>query len=138
MALAHKDWECIPSDIPLVRAAGEEFDFLLEANPTKSLLPGENAEKTRGKRAGIVDAGQAESWLRRKALAGGFELLECDVDPMQGLSFTRKGQSLYFTRMFFRGRLRVTQPTIFNQTRGCGLGRGKAFGMGLLVLLPTL
>ncbi|MEI6786093.1 MAG: type I-E CRISPR-associated protein Cas6/Cse3/CasE [Verrucomicrobiota bacterium] len=39
--------------------------------------------------------------------------------------------------MEFRGTLRVTDPAAFHRTFQTGLGSGKAFGFGLLVIAPV-
>ena len=50
--------------------------------------------------------------------------------------FNRASQHGAHASVEFRGTLRVTDPAAFHQTFQTGLGSGKAFGFGLLVIAP--
>ena len=108
---------------------GQVLAFRLLANPTMRL-------KQSGKRIGIYHKAGAADWLGRKARAGGFELLNVNIN-MQGLRTgikfeqTKKNTLKHFG-VWFEGRLMVADPEIFRQEICHGIGSGKAFGYGLL------
>lgn len=127
-------WEAL--DMPVVGeiTAGEQFLFILDANPRKALS---SQDGKRGKRVGIAGEAEIAEWLGRQSQTRGFKLLSTNVAPKPGLQIRRRGQRLYFTRATISGALEVTDPAAFQMARNAGLGGGKAFGMGLLVLLPN-
>jgi len=93
-------------------------------------------------------------WLARKGDRGGFELVGllegpnryCHAGPTvsykiyRGAPEERRGQHserpITIHGCDFTGRLRVTNADAFARTRAIGLGRGKAFGYGLLMVTP--
>ena len=97
---------------------------------------------------------QLISWLEAKGQGGrpgvssGFELLQqernsqmvpaCVVGPAHTYSFRRANtkRPMHFIGVDFEGVLRVTDSYAFAQILHGGIGRGKAFGFGLLSLAP--
>jgi CRISPR system Cascade subunit CasE len=113
---------------PLFRV-GKVLAFRLLANPTA---------KRDGKRYGLLAEDDQITWLRRKAEAGGFELLSVSVTP-QGLLKDRKGKDgteVTFLSVRFDGLLRVTDPQAFRATMEAGVGSAKGLGFGLLSVAP--
>lgn len=94
----------------------------------------------------LFDWLQAKGAGEREGVPGGFELVQqkragemvptCVVGPPQSYSFRRSDARwpMHFVGVDFEGVLRVTDPEQFTQTVRGGIGRGKAFGFGLLSL----
>jgi CRISPR system Cascade subunit CasE len=92
---------------------GRVFSFDLLALPTKKVA--EEGRKN-SKRKFLTTREEREDWLNRKAEAGGFETLYSD--PVR-----------------FTGRLVVTNSDKFKETYCKGIGAGKAYGAGMLLLI---
>ncbi len=75
-------------------------------------------------------------WLRRKEADGGFALEQCVVGPNIDVVVGRPNQNVpaTFTGVDFTGILRVTNAGAFANTLQHGIGRGRAFGFGLLTV----
>lgn len=129
---------------------GHERSFRLTANPVRS-LPTEGGK--RGKVVPHVTPSQQVSWLIEKAPALGFEvrtrpgsgdeedlLPDVMVDRRKDLSFTRRdplsqGSGRVTLRTArFEGTLRVTDAQLLRNALTRGIGRGRAYGCGLLTL----
>lgn len=130
---------------------GTLLSFTLRANPTRRVGTTLKSERLAGlakKNGRRVFVGRPEEqieWLRRKGLAGGFELLavrsqpglaDVDVAPGGRVVGERAAQPLTFGGCIFQGRLRVTDRERFLSTLAKGLGSGKAYGFGLLTVAP--
>lgn len=132
---------------------GLERSFRLTANPVRS-LPANGAR--RGKVVPHVTVAQQQDWLVHKAGSCGFELrtatlgalehgTDTDVPDVtvtrrEDLSFTRKtkGESspgrVTLRTATFDGSLRVTDTDALRHALTHGIGRGRAYGCGLLTL----
>jgi CRISPR system Cascade subunit CasE len=113
----------------MVLERGEVFTFALRANPTR---------KQGRRRVGLTSPGEQMAWLAGQGETGGFEVLGGQVHP-EGTLWTRKRQSgqnwdICLRGVTFRGWLRVTCPARLQTAVACGIGRGRAFGFGLLSL----
>ncbi len=135
-------------------AAGDKLVFSLRANATVSRPRGDT--KRAGKRDDVVmtalkaiaGGGRAEArkeligregiaWLRRQSLPAGFDFNERDVrvDGYQPLTIRGDGKNaLRLSIIEFNGRLTVRDPGLFVAKVASGFGRGKAFGLGLMLL----
>lgn len=73
-------------------------------------------------------------WLQRKGAEGGFVLEQCVPGPNHDLVVGKPKQTEHatFTGVDFSGILRITDPNAFANTLRHGIGRGRAFGFGLL------
>ena len=110
-------------------AAGELFHFRLHASPTRTFA---------GKRTGLLDESAQLEWASRMAGESGFELVACD--RRRGyLERHRKpdGNEMVIAVAELEGVLRVLDEGKFKTAIRSGIGRGKAFGLGLLSLAPT-
>jgi CRISPR system Cascade subunit CasE len=136
-----------------VLSRGDKLVFSLRANATISRPRGDTRA---GKRDDVVMAalsaipssGRAEArsgiirreglaWLRRQGLAAGFDLNEGDVgvDGYEPLTIRGNGKSaLKLSAIEFDGELTVRDPDIFGAKIARGFGRGRAFGLGLMLL----
>ena len=138
------------------------YRFDLLANPVKSYVQRDEAGKSllksngkrrSGKRVPIVKREELEEWLQRKAdsrsrdeitgesVSSGFKIVEdklLDIGKMQKRYFKRKNTTGYHGGVRFRGTLEVTDRKKFIDTYTSGIGGGKAFGFGLLLLVPVV
>jgi len=110
---------------------GATWQFHLRANPTV---------KREEKRHALLMEDEQMAWLRRKADAGGFEVLSVTASR-DGPRAARKTDynapepkehriTVFAVR--FDGVLKVTDAAAFLQSLCCGIGPAKAFGFGLL------
>ena len=101
----------------------------------------------------LVKPDELREWLLRKAkircrdietgenVPGGFLILEpedkpLEIRPMMESHFRKKEHSAYHGGVQFRGILEVTDRDCFIKTYQAGIGGGKGFGFGLLLLAP--
>ena len=126
---------------------GQEWGFRLQANPVKreSTPPG-----SRGKVLPHVTPEQQINWLTQRSADFGFEIKEApqsltglavDVTNREDLRFSRKdprqgGRSAQVTlrKAQFDGVLKVTDAESLKSALIQGIGRGKAYGCGLMTL----
>jgi CRISPR system Cascade subunit CasE len=152
-AATRPEW-CLPDawqsrEIPEGYFDRARYSFQLRANPTKKIIDpnkpktvGPDGRINRNKNARRIPLRQPAdlvAWLERKAVAGGFAV-EPDslrVVPEGQEHFNRGREHGAHASVEFRGTLRVTDPAAFHRTFQTGLGSGKAFGFGLLVIAPV-
>ncbi|MCK9520837.1 MAG: type I-E CRISPR-associated protein Cas6/Cse3/CasE [Dehalococcoidia bacterium] len=155
-----------PKDITPLYAQLEnerELRFRLRANPTRRVskwaaAPGSNRERPEaqsavGKRVELRGEAEQIAWLaRRGAERDGFELLTVRAfpggpgerapavraDPGGKLRSRRKSRDLTLASVTFQGALRVTDVDRFRRALAEGVGPGKAFGCGLLSVMPMI
>ncbi len=132
--------------------AGDRLAFSLRANPTvdRKATP-ENGRRQRAdvvmdalyripkpdraalRRRVIQEAGVA--WLERQGPRCGFRLTQASADSYERLSIRREGaQPLVLATLDLDGVAEVTDPLAFLAAVATGLGRGRAFGCGLMLL----
>lgn len=133
--------------------AGRRFRFRLRANPSTSMA---------GKRIGILQEPQQAAWLTQKGMGTeehpgghGFRLPSVSTfDPFQGCNQSEqipqvaisqgqmlrsrsiKGREMSVFATLFEGQLEVVDPDRFRQALEMGIGHGKAFGLGLMSVVP--
>jgi len=86
------------------------------------------------------------AWLQTRAAACGFALARGDDDtPLVRVTgyrphrlFRSGGEALQFSSLDFDGTLTVVDPERLHAGVHRGIGGGKAFGCGLLLLRPAL
>ena len=116
-------------------ADGSVWRFRLAANPVKNV-------KVAGGRGAVrnhVTVEQQEQWLAERAPKHGFAL-EPDgfrVVDSRWISFDKAtdGSPVRIHAVTFEGLLRVTDAGRFREALTHGIGRGKAYGLGLLTLM---
>jgi CRISPR system Cascade subunit CasE len=128
-------------------ATGQRLLFRLLANPTKRVSANNNEQdaRWRGKRIELRSEGDQITWLRRKAEAAGFRLIEASINrdvpnvqtaPRPKASGWREKKRLSFGSALFNGELEITDAELFRQALSGGVGSGKAYGFGLLSIAP--
>lgn len=113
-------------------ARGTALAFRLKASPV--VTAGRNSTL---KRTPITDEAGALAWLFRQGDRHGFEVPIFDGMPdvrvvEEQLPPGRKVSQ--FSTMLFEGCLRVRDPEALRHAVTCGVGRYRAFGLGLLTL----
>lgn len=115
-----------------------QWRFRLVANPTQS-----QSRASTGKRGVIkacVGAAQQEDWLAKRAEAHGF-MLEKDGFRAVGNNWDifhkqeGKEKRVALREVSYEGVLTVTDVAKFKELLCRGMGRGKAYGMGLLTIM---
>ncbi len=119
-------------------AEGTAWRFRLTANPVQSISH-KKGPKARGTIHNHVTVEQQERWLAERAPKHGFAL-EPDAFRVVGsrwIAFDKAtdGNRVRIQAVTFEGLLRVTDAARFRETLTHGIGRGKAYGLGLLTLM---
>ncbi len=131
------DYECKPYDKLLGRIVnGSRWQFRLRANPTV-----QKYDETKGRgqvMAHITPAHQGE-WLQKQSGKYGFSLNDGEwlVTESKWYRFKKNRNSEHTVRLLsvtFEGMLTVTDAEMFRKALTDGIGREKAFGMGLLTI----
>ena len=119
--------------------AGSRWQFRLTANPTVSRK--KNPGDDRGKVMAHVTVAHQEQWLAERAAANGFSLEagEYRVTKSRIYKFQKQGRSRPVTLLSvtFDGILTVADPEKFRGALLSGIGRGKAYGNGLLTVVKV-
>lgn len=118
-------------------AAGQRWQFRLQANPTHSSTKDAREGAPRGRLYAHVTQEQQKQWLITRQESHGFELMleEFDVVHTQWLRFSKgAGQSLTLRSAAFEGILTVRDAGKLMEALTEGIGRAKAYGCGLLTL----
>ena len=144
---ARPDW--CPTDpeswktksIPEAFFTRSRYAFQLCANPTKKvtkLAPDGNPTKN-GRRVPLRTREELVAWLGRKGSQGGFSVDEDTLRcfPRGREYFEKNGHRGLHSAVEFQGILTVDEPTNFHETFTHGIGPAKAFGFGLLVIVPA-
>lgn len=128
-------WETKPYDSLLERLTdGSQWRFRLTANPTKSLPAKQTGQ--RGKVCAHITAEYQRQWLTEHAEKNGFRPEAFDVVQSKWLRFYKKDRRpVTLLSVTYEGILTVTDPALFRQTLTNGIGRGKAYGMGMLTVM---
>ena len=114
------------------------WHFRLVANPTSSLMHTDEGERKRGKVTGHVTVEHQEKWLLDRAEKHGFLFYYDDFRVVKnGWLHFRKGDNKQFVTLMsatYDGVLTVCDVELFRETLINGLGRGKAYGQGMLTI----
>ena len=115
---------------------GSTWRFRLTANPTRSInIPGE-----RGKVKACVTVDDQKQWLVRKSEDNGFavEYYGFDVVHSHWYKFQKgndRNRTVTLRGITYEGILTVTDKEKFKEALTRGIGRGKAYGMGLMTII---
>lgn len=111
------------------------YQFKVQVNPVRK-------DKKTGKRVAIKGREATRQWfIDRAPNSWGFEVdpVHLQVDGIEVLQFKGKEQHpVTIGKAHLQGRLTVTDPEQFKQSFKNGIGKGRAFGCGLLQIVPLL
>lgn len=113
---------------------GSRWRFRIVANPTKSVL----RKNERGKVYPHITSDCQKKWLTEKSSKNGFLLSEDSFNVVQSkwLRFYKKeSRPVSLLSVTYEGILEVTDEELFRNALINGIGRGKAYGMGLLTVM---
>ena len=115
---------------------GSVWRFRLAANPTISKALADKPSE-RGKVQAHSTPEFQEKWLRDRAEKHGFSLKYVQVTASKWLRFQkgRQGRPVTLLSVVYEGVLEVTDPLLFRRALTEGIGRGKAYGQGLLTVM---
>ena len=112
------------------------WQFRLAANPTHSV---KRQGSDRGKVKAHVSEKYQMEWLNLKASQNGFSVLgegSCVESSSWKVSHKKDGSAgVKIKEVVFQGVLRVDDADLFRKALTEGIGRGKAYGMGLLTVM---
>jgi len=108
---------------------GSVYHFMLAANPVKR-LPLDKDEPGRGKIIALYRNDDRMGWLQRKGTQHGFTPVTANVCRVKRYGEGFRVFALHLVT--FTGTLRVDNAELFAQAVTGGIGRGRAFGAGLL------
>lgn len=136
-AIANLGFECggvkDVSSLPSTFSEGRRLAFDALLCPTKKVArPDGNSRRTF-----LASAADRAEWLARKAEQNGFsiEWMREDGQVIQsGVHRTGRGSIMHHAGVRFRGVLMVTDKEAFSNAFTGGIGAGKAYGFGLLML----
>ena len=83
-----------------------------------------------------VPRGELENWLHDKAKRSGFAFTHLQIGRYGATRFVKEGNRVTFAELRVDGIVRVLDSNLFKQTVANGFGRGKAFGYGLMQIIP--
>ena len=121
-----------PRDIATCFAHGQRFDLTLRAVPTV---------KHAGRRRSIGAARERDPlrlrWIHARARERGFRLLDEPEMWVERVRIGRPPRPFSFNACLYRARIAVTEPGRFTRAYTDGLGQGRAWGCGMLILAET-
>lgn len=114
--------------------AGQIWNFDLTASPSKK-VPAEG--KRHSQRRILRQPGERQEWLARKAAQSGFVILqatELEQLHISGTHSMESGGKMYHDAYHYQGVLQITDADAFRRALQIGIGSGKAYGFGMMLL----
>lgn len=123
---------------------GDRWRFRLTANPTKA----QRVDSGRGRVKACAVINEEKDWLLAKAGKNGFNI-ESDSfdvtesswqvfykkDQKESASLKNRNARVSLRKVTYEGILEISDAELFKQALVNGIGRGKAYGMGLLTVM---
>jgi len=113
---------------------GAIWQFRLVANPVHSV----KGEKSRGKVIAHISKKYQTEWLNQQAAKKGFQVLPESMCIMKSewkiFNKRNEKQKVHILEVTYEGKLMVQDVDVFRDTLEKGIGREKAYGMGLLTI----
>ena len=117
--------------------AGSIWHFRLTANPTKGARD-KNDPMARGVVTAHCSEHYQKKWLSDRAEKHGFSLTDDDfmVTETKWLHFRKRGsRPVTLLSVTYEGTLIITDPEMFSKILCEGIGRGKAYGLGMMTVI---
>ena len=115
---------------------GQEFRFRFRGNPVHSIM---TEKGMRGKVVPHVGESHKKEWLIKKSTQNGFSVTEDSFSivetGVQQFYKKEKSKPIRLSHTVFEGVLSVTDEELFVEALSRGIGRGKAYGCGLLTVM---
>jgi CRISPR system Cascade subunit CasE len=125
---------------------GQIMRFRLTANPSYRAKSG----KKEGRMVAHVTVDQQKNWLLKRAANAGFEVLSKNIELNDSLlnydmeivnrdwpSLGHHNRRIRLRRVSYEGLLRISDLEKFKYALTHGIGREKAYGMGLMTVIPV-
>ena len=122
-----------PIDIQALRPKlneGKRLRFNLLASPFKK----ERREGKLSARVFLRTQEERRDWLLRKADEHGFQILQFEEQEQQHIHGKRQGTAIDYTAVVFEGVLEIVNADAFWSAYTGGIGPGKAYGLGMLMI----
>lgn len=123
---------------------GSRWQFRLTVNPTRSKMwldEDEMAPRKRGKVQACSIISDQKMWLQERAEPHGFSLEEgsFDVTNSHWIRFKKgkESRTVSLLSVTYEGVLQITDAEKFCQLLTGGIGRGKAYGLGLMTVMSA-
>ncbi len=113
---------------------GMVMNFDLLTYPYKKV---KQADKKNSQRRGLKTYDERLNWLNRKARQNGFEILNVNESSnrhVYGVHLNEKGGSMHINAYEYQGVLRITDKELFKNAMHNGIGSGKAYGLGMMLV----
>ena len=112
-------------------ANNQKWNFRLCANPVEHKR--QTPTDKRGKVFALRSISEQLHWVRSQGDKNGFSIIGCSVTGDSWIAFDR----IRIRSITFDGLLTVKDPDAFRRALTQGIGRGKAYGCGLLTIAKT-
>ena len=113
---------------------GQTHDFSLITMPFKKISDNNGGNS---RRRMLTTYAERLAWLERKAAQNGFSLrsvIETPSGTTEAIHKEEKGGALRMNTFCYEGTLQITDELSFRNDIRCGIGPGKAYGYGMLLL----
>lgn len=133
-----ENWETKDYEKLLTRIKeGSKWRFRLIANPTVAKVE-EKGE--RGTVKAITVVPKQREWLINQSIKKGFQLLDMQFDVVRSewKVFKKGSKENRILAVTYEGILTVSDVELFRQTLQKGIGREKAYGMGLITVVSDV
>lgn len=107
----------------------QEYSFVLRAYPTVKF-----GNKRRSIGASPAKDDLRLRWIERRARERGFELIGTPLMTVQAVTINKNGRAFGFNAVTYEGRLRVTDAEALNAALVAGIGQGRAYGCGFMII----
>ena len=88
----------------------------------------------RGIRVRPVTDAEADTWVRQLLGRHGFDVVEAALSPSRRFGGR---QGVRFTSRDLAATITITDPELASSAHDQGIGRGRAYGLGMLIPIPT-
>lgn len=113
---------------------GQYLKFDLIASPSKKISV--DGQKNSRRRI-LREPAERQAWLERKAAQSGFsicQVMEQEQIHVSGKHHAEKGGTMYHDAYHYQGVLQITDAEIFRNALQSGIGSGKAYGFGMMMV----
>lgn len=113
---------------------GSKWRFRIKANPVYRT---KNKKTNRKSYCHYMNDKDRISWLEKRSEKNGFTIDHVIIRDTNHIRFQRNKQMVSLASATYDGILTVSNPELFKNTVKNGIGHGKAYGMGMLSLIPV-